>query len=510
MLCFALDEKKASSGAISLAGAYVLGSDGVPLRADMEMKPGQVVCQKRADGPAGLAMLWPVGECGQLLLETSRLVDRDKPYNLPLELTRGRLMRISQKREDWGLFDFEGFQPIAAEIDKARDMFIEALKDDENFARQYLTAEKALQLAIVAGEKLSHFHADIFLSRRKQSRAFTRRTIGCTIDLHNTSDAYRQLLKDHFDFVHLPIPWRLLEPKQQEYNWRLFDTWIEWLTRNRVPVHVGPLVAFSESQLPDWLAIYETDFDAIRNLIFDHVRQIVERYSNYVLNWNVISGVHSENTFEFSFEQLMEITRLTTALVKQLAPRAQAVINLTSPWGEYYARNQRSIPPMLYADMVVQSGVGFDGIGAQVMFGAPSDGLYVRDMFQISEKLDRLGNFGKPVHLTAVQVPSASPAGKPTGSTGGFGSTGGSWHKPWDEAVQAQWIKEFYSIALSKPFIESITWTDLADQPENLAIPSGGLLHADLSPKLGFKTLVAIRSQIHAAGRKPPATRGQQ
>jgi FtsH-binding integral membrane protein len=51
-----------------------------------------------------------------------------------------------------------------------------------------------LQLAISAGERLSHFHAEIFLSRRKQSHAFSRRTIGCAIDLANTSEAYRQRL----------------------------------------------------------------------------------------------------------------------------------------------------------------------------------------------------------------------------------------------------------------------------------------------------------------------------
>lgn len=500
MLRFAVDENNASTREFSLAGAYVIGSDGVPLRADMDLEETTLTCQKRADGPAGVAALWPVAGCGHLLLETSRLIEREKSYCLPLELARGRLMRMNQKREDWGLFDFEGFQPVAAEIDKARDVFVEAVKQDD-FATQFRLAEKALQLAIAAGEKLSHFHADIFLSRRKQSHAFSRRTIGCTLDQRNTSDPYRQALKDGFDFAHLPISWRTLEPKQQEYNWRLYDGWIEWLTRNRVPVHAGPLVNFQESQLPDWLAMYETDFETVRNLIFDHVRRVVERYSNYVFHWDVISGVHSDNTFNFTFEQLMEITRVCTALVKQLAPRAQAVINLSAPWGEYYARNQRTIPPMLYADMVVQSGVAFDGLGAQFVFGAPTDGLYVRDMFQISEKLDRLGNFGKPVHVTAVQVPSASSSDRPVSSMGG------SWRKPWDEAVQAQWIKEFYSIALSKPFVESITWSELVDNAEGSQIASGGLLHADLSPKPGYKTLLSFRSQLHATSRKPPATR---
>lgn len=498
MLRFSLNENGSSTPATVLSGAYVVGSDGVPLRADVEVAQGQLICQKRAEGPAGLALLWPVQGCGAILLETSRLVERDKAYNLPLELVRGRLMRISQKREDWGLFDFDGFQPVAADIDKARDLFVEAIKEDDP-ARQFKLAEKALHLSVLAGEKLSHFHADIFLARRRQTHAFSRRTIGCTVDPANTSDAYRQELRDAFDFVHLPIPWRLVEPKQQEFNWRPLDSWVEYLTKQRIPIHAGPLVNFHESQLPDWLAMYETDFETVRNLIFDHARRIVERYANYVHHWDVISGVHSDNIFNFTFEQLMEVTRVTVSLVKQAAPRAQVMINLTAPWGEYYARNQRTIPPMLYADMVVQSGVSFDGLGAQFIFGPAQDGMFVRDMFQISERLDRLGNFGKPVHLTAVQVPSSAETG-PHGS-------GGTWRKPWDEAVQAQWLKEFYAIALSKPFVESITWADLSDRPDHPFMPSGGLLKADLTPKLASKALAAIRKQLLAASRRPPAGR---
>ncbi|NLX14264.1 MAG: hypothetical protein GXY44_11505, partial [Phycisphaerales bacterium] len=111
MLRFAVDENGASGREISLAGSYVIGSDGVPLRADIDFNGSLLTCQKKAEGPAGLAILWPVAGCGNLMLETSRLVERDKVYNLPLELARGRLMRMSQKREDWGLFDFDGFQP---------------------------------------------------------------------------------------------------------------------------------------------------------------------------------------------------------------------------------------------------------------------------------------------------------------------------------------------------------------------------------------------------------------
>ncbi|MBI4580130.1 MAG: endo-1,4-beta-xylanase [Planctomycetes bacterium] len=500
MLCFAVAENGASTREITLAGAYVVGSDGVPLRADVELKEAHLICQKRAEGPAGLAILWPVPGCGYLLLETSRLLERDKPYNLPLELVRGRLMRINQKREDWGLFDFGGFQPVAAEIDRARDLFVAAIKEDDA-ASQFRIAEKALQLAVVAGERLSHFHADIFLTRRKQSHAFSRRTIGCTVDPTSTSDAYRQHLKDGFDFAHLPIPWRLLEPKQQEYNWRLFDSWVEWLTRNRVPVHAGPLVAFNEAQLPDWLAMYETDFETVRNMIFDHVRRVVERYGSYVLQWEVISGVHLDNMFNFTFEQLMEVTRVSTALVKQLAPRAHAIINLTAPWGEYYARNQRTIPPLLYADMALQSGVTFDAFGLQFNFGPAADGMYVRDMFQISSALDLFAKLGKPLHITGVQVPSDTTVART--DTGGDGPTlaGGTWHQPWNEDIQAEWLRRFVEIALSKPFVETVSWQSLADHSRQ-EVPHGGLLRADLAPKAAYRQLLTLRSELLGTPQK--------
>ena len=214
-----------------------------------------------------------------------------------------------------------------------------------------------------------------------------------------------------------------------------------------------------------------------------------------------IEGVHADNVFNFTFEQIMELTRVTVLLVKQTVPKAQATIDLVAPWGEYYARNQRTIPPVFYADMVAQSGVGFDGIGVQFLFGTPVDGMYVRDMFQISDKLDRLGNLGKPIHVTAVQVPSRSAS---TGSA----DPAGCWLKPWDETVQAKWLKEFCTVALSKPFVESITWRDLADrEPGPGVIPSGGLLNGDLSPKLSYKVLKEFRSELQATHRKAPAQR---
>ena len=86
-------------------------------------------------------------------------------------------------------------------------------------------------------------------------------------------------------------------------------------------------------------------------------------------------------------------------------------------------------------------------------------------------------------------------------------SCGSYWREPWTELVQAQWVKDFYAIALSKPFVESITWTDLADRPEAGVLPSGGLLSTDLRPKAAYKVLKQYRLELLNAMRRPPAHR---
>jgi threonyl-tRNA synthetase len=51
-------------------------------------------------------------------------MDRNEPYNLHVELARGRLMRISQKREDWGLFDFDEGESLSKRIALAHERAI--------------------------------------------------------------------------------------------------------------------------------------------------------------------------------------------------------------------------------------------------------------------------------------------------------------------------------------------------------------------------------------------------
>ncbi|MCH8150545.1 MAG: endo-1,4-beta-xylanase [Planctomycetes bacterium] len=502
MLAFAVYLNGEPATEVRLSSAYVVGSDDVPLRADLSFNDGIITCEKRAAGPAGLAILWQVEGCGEILTETARVLDRQKPYVLQVELARGRLLRVSQKIEEWGLFDFEGTEKILEQFVKARDWLVKALQA-ETPQQAAANAQRSLVLAVKSSEALTKFHADIFLSRRKETGGWSKRVFGCAIHLDKPTETVRKRLSNAFEFVTVPVGWRDVEPNEQTFNWKPLDAWVEALTKHRIPIKGSALLSFHERHVPDWLYIWEHDFDTIRDLAFEQARRVINRYSQYIQMWDVISGIHATNCFSFSFEQLMELTRMAAAIAKQSAPNCHAIIDLIAPWGEYYARNQRTIPPLLYADMVAQSGVNFDAFGLQFHFGTPADGTCVRDMFQISSVLDSFAKLGKPLHITAVQVPSdivpvRSPANEGTEIT----LDGGRWHDEWSEQLQAAWLKEFVAVALSKPFIESVTWGTLADHPEQ-TIPHAGLLRADLVPKKAYNTLNKMRSDLMSTGRKP-------
>ena len=489
---------------VDLAGAYVFGQDGIPVRADMAFAGGQITCVKRIAGACGLALMWDAGSSGRFLLSTTRLAERAKPYNLNVELARAQMTRIAQKREDWGLFDFSGAEKLNKEFEAVKLDFIESLKAAQP-AQAAALADQALAEGVTLGEKMSLFHADVLIGRRKNaSAAGGGVAFGCMVDLFSAREDYCERIRETFDFVSIPMAWKHCEPKERQHQYQQVDNWVNWAVRNRKPVHGGPLLSFEPARLPEWLYLWEHDYDALRDMIYEHIQRVAQRYERQVRTWTVISGIHAHNSFNLSFEQLMELTRMSCLLVKKLCPRSQVMIELLMPYGEYYARNQRTIPPLLYADMCVQGGVKFDAFGLQVCMGVPADGFYIRDLMQVSNLLDEFVGFGKPLHVTGCQVPSdiTPDAWDAWGGKEPI-PRAGTWHAPWSPRLQAEWLQAFYRVAMSKPYVESISWRDLGDY-EGHFIPHGGLCRANLEPKLAYREMRAFRSYINAGRKAEP------
>jgi len=261
------------------------------------------------------------------------------------------------------------------------------------------------------------------------------------------------------------------------------------LGRKKLTIGAGPLLCFSKENLPEWLLSSKMGFEKIRETAYRFVSKVVSRYSNNVHIWFVISGLNALNHFGFSFEEILEMTRAANMAVKQESDRAVKIIEIIDPWGEYYATVPNSISPLVYIDLVVQSGINFDAFGLQMKFGKNQSGMHVRDMMQISAILDYLRLAGKPLYITDVEVPSQNGVGLYDPEVAG------EWHQGWDQSRQGQWIEQFYKIALSKPFVDSVTYSNLTDVKDS-TIPNSGLLTERLEPKRSFQILKRLHEQI--------------
>ncbi len=493
MMRFKVFQQGQPAGELPLGAVHMFGQDEIPVRGELKFADGELQSIRHNDSAIGVSTLWNTQKAGRLLLQTTRLPVREKFYNLNVEIARARLLRISQKREEWGLTDLTIDADQHHLMDQAMEMFIEALCHLDQPAKASHFADESLNYSLELGESLAMSHADLFLERRLTTRGLKPHNFGCCLDPHRLADKdYLKILRDTFQFVTIPISWKQIEPKEQDRHFEQLDACVNWLGRHRIACKVGPLLSFRPEYLPDWLIIWENDFEQVREMAYEYITTVVERYGQKVQAWDVVSGLHADNTFKFSFEQIVELTRSATMAAKRASNRSLVLIELTEPWGEYYSRNPRSVPPLIYADAVYQSGIHFDGFSLQMRFGCPADGMRTRDLLEMSVLLDRFNNFGKTVHVSGVQVPSRCLAD----SNGKDSENGdaGYWREPWNEDIQALWLEHFYRIALSKPFVETITWQDLADREDNLG-GVGGLLHKNLSPKQSFNALRRLKEE---------------
>ena len=473
-----------------LSAAYMFGADAIPLcGADkIRFKNGVIECKKRNYESAGLALLWSVDGFGRVLLPTTRLPERKRPYNLNVELARAKLMQITLKREDWAIFEQAG--DFADLLHQAKGLFVEALRNVTDGAQASIYADESLKKAMVFSEKLAAKHAQTVLDARCKNKTLGRHSLGCCIDPEMMeNEKYLKHLFEMFGFVTIPVNWAKIEPEKGVYDFSVIDGCINRLASRRLAVSAGPLLSFSKEFLPAWLLESKQGFEKVRETAYEFVWQIVSRYASHVHMWRVISGMNAQNCFGFNFEQIIEMTRAACLAARSADPNSRKLVEILLPWGEYHAYNKDTVPPLVYTDMLIQSGIGFDAFGLKLAFGKDRPGMHIRDLMQISSMLDCYAPVPKPLHITGVAVPDECGSDEQDRRLAGF------WRRQWDQLLQGEWIEQFYKIALGKPFINSISYSNLADA-DDIEIPQSGLLDRDFEPKKAFIAVAKLQKTI--------------
>jgi hypothetical protein len=555
--------------------AYVTAQHEVPTQGQVQLSPGRVSCEKasasntaglavqievqRPQLPDALAKLLPTPHTpviGLLMLQTTLLPDRARPYLLAIELARHQIMLLLNKLEDWQLTELPPEHPVLQQFELARDNFTAALvaqNKKQDGAADALhagyhpeadrKATQALALALEAGEELALIQSARQLKGRLSGEsynaaraAFTKSSqetvpagapvvvpgsghvtlpgvplIGCAISPGQMNESLAKAGAATCDFLTMPMRWVDLEPVEGKYNFATTDRWIEWAVRTaKLPLVGGPVVDLRPRSAPDWLFIWENDYDTLRDLVFEHIQAVVTRYRKTISRWTVASGLHVNTNFKISFEQILDLTRLSVMLIKKLHPTARVQLELQQPWGEYLVQNKRSIPPYVYAEAVLTTQLPIDAIALRLQMGHAEPGLATRDMLSLSALLDKYAALEKPIFVTAVGAPSQPIAPKPYVPRVGAEATvpyePGYWRSPWSEQQQALWMTHAISIMASKPYVQGICWHELYDTPGDPTtapeMPFGGLVDKDSKPKASLQRLGEIRKCLRE-GKSP-------
>ena len=144
-----------------LCGAYLFGTDGIGIRrTKIKFKNSIIECERPNLETAGLALLWPVNGFGRMLLPTTCLPERKRPYNLNLEIARAKLMQIIIKREDWSFFDnLADLEDISKQAQGLLIQAIQNISDPEAASR---FADESLKKAIIISENMAIKQAETF------------------------------------------------------------------------------------------------------------------------------------------------------------------------------------------------------------------------------------------------------------------------------------------------------------------------------------------------------------
>lgn len=537
--------------------AYTFGADDLPMLATLTFEQGVIRCRRSISDAAGISVQFPITFPDQsrpslLTLQTCLLPDREEPYLLSLELARCRVMLFLNKLEDWDLFELPAEDPIMVQFERARRLYSEALVMHRgrhaSLARADRAAREALALTIDAGERLALAAAERMHPQRQSGRLYAEAAeqlaaitaeapppgapvhipgtglvvlsgpaaIGCAIDPGAFGEPLQNAASLVCDFVTMPMRWIDLEPTEGEYSFGPTDRWIEWAVRTaKLPVCAGPLIDFRPECVPEWLFIWENDYETLRDLVAEHVQSVVTRYRRTVSRWTVVSGLNANSHFKLSVEQVMDLTRVCVLLVRKLHPQARIQVDIAQPWGEYFAANRRSVPPLLYAETLVQANVPFDILGLRVQMGQSRPGQAVRDLMLFSTLLDRYALLEKPIALSALGVPSApapatdlAPAENEDLDDDAPAAPidPGTWRQPWSEPLQSEWLAQALHIALAKPYVGSVCWQQLADAASGASAPEmpfGGLLNAAGQLKPAARRLAQLRMVLRGGAPAP-------
>jgi hypothetical protein len=477
-----------------LRKAYVTGLDRTPSRVGIEFRQGLMLCHRDTNESGRLFIPWPVEGFGTPYLGTATLAERPVAYPLGVELARGRLNELRNQLAEWKQMGLRVPADLDRMMGEAHRGFVKAATAGENPEEAAAAAQASLAAAAAAANFMSETYTAQVLQTRLAGAAKLPTLLGCMLEGDPKLVPWTREWSAAFNAAHACVPWRTLAPAEGQYSWEALDAQVTWCRRQKIPLQAGPLLDFRPRALPDWIWLWEGDFDTLLGLVVDFVRQAVTRYRGKVPLWHVIHRAACNEFLGLSEEEQIRIAARAIQVARQADPGAQFTIGVDRPWAEWMGNTSFQLGPLHLADYLVRGDLGLAGVALEIAPGYSAPGSHIRDLFDFSRLLDLYALLNLPLHIWFA-FPSSNrpdPQADPTVRV-----ETDQWPAPPDEMTQAAWAAKWIALAVAKPFVRSVTWLQPSDATAHL-YPHAGLFRPDGAPKPLFTWLKSFRREILA------------
>jgi hypothetical protein len=469
--------------------AYLSGIDRVAWPVRRSIENSELYLLRSVSESACLHFPWTVAGHGTLTLTTGTLLEQPLPYMLPLELARGVVNQVRTQLFEWQSIGLAVSATLSGKIAEATKQLAAAVVHQNNSQVCAAESETCLRLALDAGNLLasSYIEQSMIVRRRttgEKHSVFWAGDLGAALLTKATA---RQFLAT-FNAVNVPICWREIESSEGHSNWTVADTQIQWARQNGRSVSAGPLLLFDSATWPDWLTLWEDDFESLRDCTAQFLRAAVGRYRGMVDFWHAAARLNTAESLSLDEEEKLRLAALAVEIVDNLDPGKPIIVSFDQPWGEYMSSRDVDFPPLHFADALIRSGLPIAGIGLEINLGYHPGGTLNRPLTEFSRLLDLWSIFGLPlwISLCAPSSNREDPLARQENAV-----VSGQW----TPAAQQAWAARYLPLMLAKPFIQAVCWNQLRDSlPHDFA--HGGLFDLHDKAKPALRTLALLRQAV--------------
>ena len=349
-----------------------------------------------------------------------------------------------------------------------------ALLQARNNIEKFRKGDARIKILDARGKLLS----DAQINVRQISHDFK---FGCYLKIDDLAPeklaAYEAHFSGIFNYAVVGTYWDFVENRRDAENWAWFEREVALARKLNLRIAAAPVLwGTNEAGTPAWLPRAK---DELLPILKRRVQRSVAKYENFIEDWEIVNEPLAPKTDVFAQRIGNDYIASAFQWSRQIAPGERLMINEYGVFGAIKTQNYNREKYFSLVKELIEKNVSLDVVGIQ----AHANGEWFEPA-NVAERLDAYAALGKPIQITefSARIFRDQDRRQPLEISGAYRAG-----ERWDEEKQAEFYREFYTVAFGSPQVEAIVAWGLDD--ERAWLPGIGLIDADGNPKPNYKTL---------------------